>query len=228
MPGRTYSDDEVQEILRRAVEHGAEAGESGGLTRQELIEAARDAGIDPAAVEDAIGAIERDREVQAEIVALRERERKGLTSSFLTWAIISAGLLALRFFGEGGWWFVWPMGVWAVLLLLRLKGVLFQSPERTRELAERSLQQRRQQQKRRGRHIDHRRDVAASPAVERGVEDLLGAAARRSEKSATSPAARVRAPDAWDPAEPAESDGAADVKAADHAAEPSIRGRSRS
>lgn len=224
MPGRTYSDDEVEEILRRAVEQSAQGGARDGLTREELIDAARDAGIDTAAVQDAIGAIERDRELQGEIVALRKGERKSLTSSFLTWAIITVGLLAMRFFGDGGWWFVWPMGIWAVFLLLRLKGVLFESPEQTRERAERQLEHRRRQQKRHGRHVDHRRKIPTSPAVERGVEELLDAAARRSGRAS----ARVRAPDASDPIEASESDRAADVSAAEAMAEPKVRGRSRS
>jgi hypothetical protein len=222
MPGRTYSDAEVQEILRRAVEQsaGGSDGEAGGLTREELIDAARDAGIDPSAVEDAIGSLERDRDVRAEIAALRKRERRGLASNFVTWAIITAGLLALRFFGEGGWWFVWPMGVWMVLLLLRLKGFIFESPEHARERAERKLEHRRRQRKRRDGHIDHRRVSEANPEVERGVEKLLDAAARRSGKAA---AARFRAPDGSEHAASAAS-GNEDARAE----EPDLRGRSRS
>lgn len=190
MPSRTYSDDEVREILRRAVEQSSVEGE--GLTREELLEAAHDAGIEVSAVHDAIGAVERDRELNGELLALRNKDRKSLASSFLTWAIITAGLLAMSFFGAGGWWFIWPMGVWMVFLLLRLKGLVLESPEKARERAVRSIEHRRRQQKRRSGHIDHRKKLDATQNVEHGLEELLGAAARRSSKVA---AARLRAPD---------------------------------
>jgi len=217
MPSRTYSDDEVREILRRAVEQSSVEG--GGLTREELIEAARDAGIEASAVHDAIGVVERDREVQGEILALRKKDRKTLASNVLSWAIIALGLLAMRFFGAGGWWFIWPMGAWAIFLLLRLKGVLLESPEKVRERAERRIEHRRRQQKRSSGHIDHRKKIEAAQNVERGLEELLGAAARRSGKAAS---ARVRAPDA------PEGEGTEDSIAAERSAAPNARGRSRS
>jgi 2TM domain len=146
MPGRTYTDDEVREILHRAADHG-EGG--GGLSREELIEAAHDVGIEASAVQAAIGSMELDREVGEEVALQRKRERKSLVSSFLTWAIITGGLLAMRLFDAGGWWFVWPMGVWAVVLLLRLKGFMFANPEAARERAVRNIEHRRRQKRHR-------------------------------------------------------------------------------
>lgn len=143
MPGRTYSEEEVREILRRAVEKSAMAGP--GLTREDLLTTARDAGIDPAAVEDAITTLEWDREVSEEVLLSRRAERRKLASSFLTWAIITVGLFAIHWFSGGSLWFVWLVGVWAVVLLLRLKGAFFANPESERRRAERNVEQRRRQ-----------------------------------------------------------------------------------
>jgi hypothetical protein len=213
MPGRTYNDEEVREILRRAAEQSSGSEPStGGLTREELVDAARDAGIDPAAVQDAMIAVEAEREVQSEMALLRAEDRKRLAARLAGTAIVAA--VAFASAPGGDWWPLWILGFMAILLFLRLS----QREASVRRRAERSIELRRGQ-KRVGRHIDHRRNLDAEH-VERGVEELLEAAARRSDERS---APRVRAPD--DSEEGASTAGASDT---DRAAEPSVRGRSRS
>lgn len=178
MPDRTYSDDEVREILRRAVEKSAAPG--AGLSRNELIAVARDAGIEPGAVDQAIGTFEWDREVTEEALALRRAGRRKLVSSALTWVIVVAAVWFLSGFALPGWvW--WPMGVWAVLLALQVKGVLLGSVESERPRAERNVEQRRRRQRRLPRQV-------RAPSPEElehasGAEDAAEAPAKKGRRT---------------------------------------------
>ncbi|HKO92776.1 MAG TPA: 2TM domain-containing protein, partial [Polyangiaceae bacterium] len=139
MPERTYSDEQVREILRRAVERGAGTG---GIERDDLIAAAADVGIDRDAVHAAIVELESEGEVKEELAKLRGERRRSLASNFGTWAIVSSGLFGIDWATGGGWWFYWPLGGWGILLLLELKGLLLANPTRDQEQAARRVAQR--------------------------------------------------------------------------------------
>jgi hypothetical protein len=183
MAERTYTDDQVREILRRAVEQGTGTG---GLGRDDLVAAAGDVGIAPEAVDAAIAARETETELKEERAKLQRERRQGLASAFSTWAIVNTGLFGIDWATGGGWWFYWPLGTWGIALALRLKGELFADPADDRKAAERRVQLRRRQRER--EQAEARRERARKQrqgsgglegVVERGVEELLGAAARR-------------------------------------------------
>ena len=183
MPERTYTDEQVREILRRAVERSDGAG---GIDREDLIAAAADVGIDAEAVHTAIVELERESELKAEIAKLRRERRRSLASNFGSWAIVSAGLFGIDWATGDGWWFYWPLGGWGVLLLLELKGLLLANPTRDQEQAARRLahrerqRQREQAEQQRLRERERRQGLGGlEGVVERGVEELLSAAARR-------------------------------------------------
>jgi hypothetical protein len=183
MPERTYTDAQVREILRRAVEQGTNTG---GLGREDLIAAAGDVGIAPEAVDAAIVALETESELSEELAKLQRERRHDLASSFSTWAIVNAGLFGIDWATGGGWWFYWPLSTWGIALLLRLKGELFANRAGDRKAAERRVQlrhrqrEREQAEARRERARKQRQDSSGLEGViERGVEELLGAAARR-------------------------------------------------
>jgi len=183
MPERTYTDEQVREILRRAVERSEGTG---GIDREDLLAAAADVGIDAEAVHTAIVELERESELKEEIAKLRRERRRSLGSNFGTWAIVSSGLFGIDWATGGGWWFYWPLGGWGLLLLLELKGLLLANPSKDQEQAERRLAQRERQRQReqaeqRRQHERGRRQGRGGleGAVERGVEELLSAAARR-------------------------------------------------
>lgn len=183
MPERTYTDAQVREILRRAVAQGTDTG---GLGREDLIAAARDVGIAAEAVDAAIVELETESELSEELVKLQRERRHELASSFSTWAIVNTGLFGLDWATGGGWWFYWPLGTWGIALLLRLKGELFANRASDRKAAERRVQLRRAQRER--EQAEARREQARKQrqdssglegVIERGVQELLGAAARR-------------------------------------------------
>jgi hypothetical protein len=181
MAERTYTDAQVREILRRAVEQGTD---NGRLGRDDLIAAARDVGIAAEAVEAAITEVETEHELTEEMAKLQRERRHELASSFGTWAIVNAGLFGIDWATGGGWWFYWPLGTWGIALLLRLKGEVFANRARDRKAAERRMELRRRQREREQaearRQRSRRTDSSGLEGViERGVEELLGAAARR-------------------------------------------------
>jgi hypothetical protein len=183
MPERTYTDEQVREILRRAVERSAGTG---GIDREDLIAAATDVGIEADAVHTAIVELERERELQEEVAKLKRERRRSLASNFGSWAIVSSGLFGIDWATGGGWWFYWPLGGWGLLLLLELKGLLLANPagdeeQAVRRIAQRGRQRQREQAEQRRQHERERRQGLGGleGAVERGVEELLGAAARR-------------------------------------------------
>jgi 2TM domain len=183
MAERTYTDEQVREILRRAVERGSDTG---GLAREDLLAAAGDVGIAPEAVDAAILELEAEGELKEELSTLQRERRHGLASAFATWAIVNAGLFGIDWATPGGPWFFWPLGAWGIALLLRLKGEVFANRERDRKEAGRRLEQRRRRREREQADARRLRERAQRQnsgglegVIERGVEDLLGAAARR-------------------------------------------------
>jgi hypothetical protein len=183
MPERTYTNAQVREILRRAVERGTDAGDLG---QDDLMAAAREVGIATEAVEAAITELEAEGELKEELTKLRGERRHDLASNFATWAIVNAGLFGIDWATGGGWWFYWPLGSWGIFLLLRLKGEIFSSPAEDRRTAERRIERRRSERereqaeaRRRSEREQRQSSGGLEGLIERGVEELLGAAARR-------------------------------------------------
>ncbi len=183
MAERTYTDEQVREIMRRAVERGTHTG---GLGRDDLIAAARDVGIAPEAVDAAIAEVETEGELGEELVQLRRERQRNLASNVSTWAIVNAGLFGVDWATGGGWWFHFPLICWGIPLLLSLKGHIFANEASDRRAAERRVVQRRRKRERlqaelrREQERARRQDSSGLEGViERGVEELLGAAARR-------------------------------------------------
>jgi hypothetical protein len=178
MPERSFSEEEVREILRRAVDR--EAGRSGGLDRERLIAAAQEIGIDAAHVNAAIREVERDRTIDNELATLRLERRHELVSSVSTFGIVNSGLLAIDWANGGGWFFYWPLTIWGMILLLRYKGLLFKNDFKDRKQAAERIEKRqaeveRQQAKERRKAKGQRLE----DVVERGVDALVEAASRR-------------------------------------------------
>src|ERR1700734_622302 len=92
--GRVFTQEEVNTILSRAVER--QHPSAGGLTYAELIDTARQAGIDPAAIDAAVQdlpdlratAVE-DEQVHREIVRRRWRSWRAFALHFTVFAMFS-------------------------------------------------------------------------------------------------------------------------------------------
>lgn len=192
-----YSREEVEEILRRAAERTHEDGDH--LAHEDLVAAAREAGIDVGALESV--AIERmyEREDQRAVAVWDARRKRRFASHAVTYAIIQGGLFLMNLLTGGVWWFLWPLLAWGMLLALHGASALRRPTpdqvervtrrERRRREAERKREQRRAQREHaRERELAARQGRGApgrafEQAVESGVNALMDALAKRLEGS---------------------------------------------
>ena len=116
-----YSQEEVNRIIRRALKIKNEDT----ISRQDLIETAREIGIDPKILETAIEQEQREFKKEKIRRDRLKRRRKGFYSHLLSYLIICAALLLINNFSRGPWWFQWPMLGWGIGLAFHFKAIYF-------------------------------------------------------------------------------------------------------
>lgn len=100
--GRKYSADEVHEILRRAAEKSAaRASSDEGLEHDALVAAAREAGLDPAAVEQAAAELDASRSLDSARRELVTERRQGFFSHLSAYVIVNLALVLFALFVTG-------------------------------------------------------------------------------------------------------------------------------
>ena len=128
-PQTTYSQEEVNEIIRRALDK--QAGREGHLDHDDLVAIADEVGIDRASLERATADLAQARERNLfqqseaqEIAAERKIQLKRFSATLLSHAVMNAVFYVVdtRFFG--GVWFKWPLLGSAILLSFRLRNLL--------------------------------------------------------------------------------------------------------
>jgi hypothetical protein len=206
---RTYSQEEVNEILKRAMKQ--QHLEEQGLSHEELVEMAGEVGIDRAALESATAELV---ETRAGEMARREQalelsqERSRLLSAFVgalfTYLVIGGIVYFIDRRFSGGTWYFWVLMGFAIALLFRLRSVIFpqrslarrkaRELKRARKLERRALREAKHRQLLETfgvgspKAADRRRDIEAQinagarefeTAVQAGVAALLNVAARK-------------------------------------------------
>ena len=126
---RPYSNDEVNRIIRRALK----LEQADTISHQDLIDTAREIGIDSEIIEAAI--LQDQREVKkARIRKARLKRRKVRFYSHLwSYLIVNAILLLINNFTPGPWWFQWSVLGWGIGLAFHSKAVYFCGRNRIRE-----------------------------------------------------------------------------------------------
>lgn len=103
--GDKFEPEAVERIIRRAMHIESESH----VSRDDLIDAAREAGIAPEAIERAIeeesDRIHTDREQRADQQRQQARFRHQLSGA----AIVVVFLFLVDLMTHGGWWFQWPL-----------------------------------------------------------------------------------------------------------------------
>ena len=118
---KQYGKDEVDRIIRRALKLKKEDS----ISHQELLDTAREFGIDPQTLE---AAIEEDQEVFEKERAFRKRQlrRKARFHRHLwSYIIVIGGLLMINAVTPGPWWFQWPALGWGIGLAFNFKAAYF-------------------------------------------------------------------------------------------------------
>jgi hypothetical protein len=191
--GRTYSDAELEAVLRRALER--EVGSSEGFGHEELMAAAREVGLDERAVERAIEELASEREETRLRAGLRKRHVQRWLRHLVSYGAVVGGLLTLHALGLAGPWVLWVAVGWGV-------GLVLDTYAKLRAPSEAELARERRRANRKARRLAkaqaereaHRRRAEAQASKQRrraenaaqlervideGVALLLGAARRK-------------------------------------------------
>jgi hypothetical protein len=219
MGQRSYTREEMEEILRRAAER-TQAAED-GVRHDDLIAAAREAGIDPDEVEAALGELGAERTAEAAAARWTRIRRQRFWSHLSTYAIVMAFLASLNVLATPSvWWSLYVALAWGLFVALGARRAFLPPSDAdvdrmlAREERAAAKKAKREERKRaaeawqkRWREIGEearlaaeRRRVQGSPlaraekeidrAIEEGVNALVGALTKRAETAAR----EVRAP----------------------------------
>lgn len=118
-PGaRQFTPEEAEEILRRALQRQSETG----ISREDLLSAAREVGVSDQALLDAADEVERGRSERAVTERLRAEKRASLVSHATVYGVVSVGLFLLNLATNMAtvtdqvprWWSLFPLVVWGI------------------------------------------------------------------------------------------------------------------
>lgn len=179
---KTYSREEADEILRRAL--GQQAAD--GISHDDLVAAAREVGIPESAIEAAAGQLGEHRSIKERVELMRSQKRRAFARHLASYLIANGGLFLFDWFDGGPWFVQYVLVVWGILLLLL--GIRQLAPEEASLVrrAERELEKERRRADRERRRTGRAPAGAGGPtpvrefeqAVQEGASALLSAAAR--------------------------------------------------
>ena len=125
----TYSQAEVNEIIRRALDKQTER--EGHLDHDDLVAIADEVGIDRESLERATADLAQTRDSRLsrqdeakEIAEERRIQLKRFGATLLSHAVMNAVFFTIDTQFFGGVWFKWPLLGSAIMLTFRLRGVL--------------------------------------------------------------------------------------------------------
>ncbi len=133
MAGRSYTREEMEEILRRAAERTH--AQEDAVRHDDLVAAAREVGIDEAAVDHVVEQLEGEQHVDALVARHVRDQRARFWARASTFAIVLAFLAAVDVLTPGGPWAQWVALVWGFFVALSARrAFLPPSPEQVDEL----------------------------------------------------------------------------------------------
>ena len=116
-----YDNDEVNRIIRRALK----LKQADTISHQDLIETAREIGIDAKILEFAIEQEQREFKKEKIFKARLRRRKAGFYWHLWSYLIVNAGLLLINNFTPGPWWFHWSVLGWGIGLAFHYKAIFF-------------------------------------------------------------------------------------------------------
>ena len=118
---KQYTKEEVDRIIRRALKLKKEDS----INHQELVDTAREFGIDPqtlsAAIEEDREDFEKEKTRRLQLLRSRARFHRHLWS----FIIVIGALLLINSMTAGPWWFQWPALGWGIGLAFNFKAAYF-------------------------------------------------------------------------------------------------------
>jgi hypothetical protein len=129
-PQASYTQEEVNEIIRRALSR--QAIDERVLSHAELVEIAAESGIEREALERATAELAQSRTQELarqvasrEITAERAVQLKRFGASAVSFSVLNGFLYLVASRFTGGTWYVWPLLGSGALLALQLRHVIF-------------------------------------------------------------------------------------------------------
>jgi hypothetical protein len=122
---KRYSKDDVDRIIRRALK----LKKNDSINHQELIDTAKEFGIDPQTLETAIEEdkeeFEKERGRKTRLLRRKARFHRHLWS----YLIVIGVLLIANVLTPGPWWFQWPALGWGIGLAFNFRAAYFPVPK---------------------------------------------------------------------------------------------------
>jgi hypothetical protein len=116
MAERSYTREQMEEILRRAAERTH--AQEDAVRHDDLVAAAREVGIDETAIDHVVEELGGEQETDAIVARHVQSQRARFWRRMSTFVIVSAFLGALDVLTPGGPWVQWVMLVWGLFLAL--------------------------------------------------------------------------------------------------------------
>lgn len=121
-----YTGDEVTQIVRRAL-NGKTLNDT--VSYDDLVETARELGIDRTHLDAAIAAHESEQATdEARERWIRQRKSK-FYGHLRAYLIVNTVLALMSIVGTGGYWFIWPLLGWGIGLAFDASNAFFPSEE---------------------------------------------------------------------------------------------------
>jgi hypothetical protein len=121
---RRYTPEQVNAILRRAIDRQG-AGATSSVTHEDLLETARELGIDAAQVEAALTEHETQGSMDDARIRWRAQRKKKFFEHLRTYLIINSMLFLMDYFLTGGVWFFWCLFGWGIGILFDASDTFF-------------------------------------------------------------------------------------------------------
>ena len=110
---KTYSREEADEILRRALAQQA----ADGISHDDLVAAAREVGIPESAIEAAAGQLGEHRSIKERVELMRSQKRRAFARHLASYTIANGGLFLFDWFDGGPWFVQYVLVVWGIIAL---------------------------------------------------------------------------------------------------------------
>ncbi len=179
-----YADDEISEILGRALSRDDEVK----LSHAELAEIAAEVGISTAQLERAAAEVRSERarrsdldEARRAVAVKKRRDRRRWLKQLFTFGVITGGLALLDAINPPMTWWFYPAIAWGMAIALRGSRLLFSDDDaelerQLRRIEKKRARARRAAERRAGKRSQRKltqAEVAFEAALERGVALLL-------------------------------------------------------
>ena len=132
---RRYSPDEVSRIIKRAFRPGQEDA----ISHQDLLEIARELGVEPDRLDEAIEQELAGRDMEEAREKWLRHRRSSFKGHLWSFFIVIIALLLINIFAGGGWWFQWPLLGWGIGLAFHFRSAFFPDERQVERGARRML-----------------------------------------------------------------------------------------